>query len=165
VVRAIEAAFSGAQKTRPAPKPPVRPLQGVEKAERELLRLLLANDPGVRRHDLTGVFSRDEHRAAFEVLAPVVAALDPGMPPDLGSLLGDDDSEVAVMLRGLAFLETPLAVAEEVVRKVQVGALERRIDEMRLRVEGLAPDSEAYTAGFQELIALQHRRRELSSQE
>ena len=165
VVRAIEAAVSGAQKTRPAPKPPVRPLQGVEKAERELLRLLLANDPGVRRHDLTGVFSRDEHRAAFEVLAPVVAALDPGMPPDLGSLLGDDDSEVAVMLRGLAFLETPLAVAEEVVRKVQVGALERRIDEVRLRVETLAPDSAAYTSGFQELIALDHRRRELSSQE
>src|SRR3972149_4876477 len=112
VVRAIEAAFSGAQKTRPAPKPPVRPLQGGEKAEGDLLRLLRATHPGVRRHDLPGVFSRDEHRAAFEVLAPVVAALDPGMPPDLGSLLGDDDSEVAVMLRGLAFLETPLAVGE-----------------------------------------------------
>ena len=55
------------------------------------------------------------------------------MPPDLGSLLGDDDSEVAVMLRGLAFLEAKPPTADEVVRKVQVGALERRIDEMRVR--------------------------------
>ncbi len=165
VVRAIDGAVSGAKTVRPTPPRPIRPLDGVEKAERDLLRLLLANDPGVRRHDLTGVFSRDEHRAAYDLLVPVLEALDPGMPPDLGSLLGDDDSEVAVMLRGLAFLEAKPPTADEVVRKVQVGALERRIDEMRVRVEGLAPDSEAYTAGFQELIALERRRRELSSQE
>ena len=28
------------------------------------------------------------------MLVPVVQALDPGLPPDLGSLLGDDDGEV-----------------------------------------------------------------------
>lgn len=165
VVRAVEAAVSGADRPRPVSAPPARPLQGVEKAERELLRLLLANDPGVRRLDLTGMFSRDEHRTAYDLLVPVVQALDPGLPPDLGSLLGDDDGDVAVMLRGLAFLETPLPEADEVVRKVQVGALERRIGETRLRIEALAPDSEAYTAGFQELIALERRRRELASQD
>ena len=165
VVRTVEAAVSGAQRPRPVSPPPARPLDGVEKAERELLRLLLANDRGVRKHDLAGLFSREEHRAAYDLLLPVLAALDPGLPPDLGSLLGDDDGEVAVMLRGLAFLETPFPAAEEVLRKVQVGALERRIEETRLRVEGLAADSEAYTAGFQELIALQRRRRELASQE
>ena len=57
VVRAIDGAVSGAKTVRPTPPRPIRPLDGVEKAERDLLRLLLANDPGVRRHDLTGVFS------------------------------------------------------------------------------------------------------------
>jgi DNA primase len=165
VVRAVEAAVAGAQSPRPTPPHVARPLDGVEKAERDLLRLLLANDSGVRRHDLTGMFSRDDHRAAYELLVPVVAALDPGMPPDLGSLLGDDDGEVAVMLRGLAFLDSKLPTADEVVRKVQVGALERRIEETKLRVEQFPADSEAYTAGFQELIALERRRRELASQE
>ena len=165
VVKSIEAAVSGQQKTRPAAPRGAQPLQGVEKAERELLRLMLANDPGVRRHDLSGVFSRDDHRAAHELLVPVLAALDPGVPPDLGSLLGDDDGEVAVMLRGLAFLESPLSSADEVVRKVQVGALERRIEEVRRQVESLSPQSEAYTDGFEELIALERRRRQLASQE
>ncbi len=165
VASAVESAARGQQRVRsPAVRPP-EALQGVEKAERELLRLLLANDAGVRRHDLSEVFSREEHRTAYDLLLPVVTALDPGIPPDLGSLLGDDSGEVAVMLRGLAFLESPLADADEVVRKVQVGALDRRMDEVRRRVESLAPQSEAYTAGFEELIALERRRRLLASQE
>jgi len=164
VVGAVEAAV-------PRPEPAARPrpasgaLSGVEKAERELLRLLLANDPGVRRADLTGLFSRPDHQAAHDLLAPTIAAMEPGEPPDLGSLLGDDDSDAAVMLRGLAFIDRPLADASEVLRKVQVGALDRRIQEMRRRVEGLDSDAEpeAYSAAFRELIALEKQRRDLWS--
>ena len=165
VAPAVETAARGQQVPRTTAPKGAAPLDGVEKAERELLRLMLANDPGVRRHDLTGVFERDEHRLAYEVLAPAVAALDPGVPPDLGSLLGGDASEMGAMLRALALLETPLPAADEVVRKVQVGALERRIDEIRRRVEALSPQSEAYTDGFEELIGLERRRRQLASQE
>ena len=162
---AIEAAVP---RDDPGPRRPNRPsatLTGTEKAEREVLRLLLANDPGVHGVDLTGVFSRPDHVAAYDLVAPTVAAMEPGEPPDLGSLLGDDDSDVAVMLRGLAFLNAPLPDADEVVRKVQVGALDRRIQELRRVVETIDPDAEpeAYSARFQELIALDKQRRDLWS--
>jgi DNA primase len=149
-----------------APKPPgATPFTGTEKGEREVLRLLLANDPGVHGADLEGVFSRPEHVAAYELLVPTLAAMEPGEPPDLGSLIGDDDSEVAGMLRGLAFSDAPLPEAGEVVRKVQVGALDRRIKALRGEVETIDPDAEPeiYSSRFQELIALEKQRRDLWS--
>ncbi|HSM01780.1 MAG TPA: DNA primase [Acidimicrobiia bacterium] len=166
VVGAVESAVPRSES--PAPRrPPTADLSGVEKAERELLRLLLANDPGVRGADVEGLFSRPDHQAAYDLIAPTIAAMEPGEPPDLGSLLGDDDSDAAVMLRGLAFLDRPLPEATELLRKVQVGALDRRIQEMRRRVESLDSESEpeAYSTAFRELIALEKQRRDLWSHE
>jgi DNA primase len=166
VVGAVEAAVP-----RPESAAPRRPvsgdLSGVEKAERELLRLLLANDPGVRQADLARMFGRPDHQAAYDLIIPTIAAMEPGEPPDLGSLLGDDDSDAAVMLRGLAFLDRPLPDAAELLRKVQVGALDRRIQEMRRRVESLDSETEpeAYSGAFRELIALEKQRRDLWSHE
>ncbi|OFW66081.1 MAG: DNA primase [Actinobacteria bacterium RBG_16_68_21] len=165
VVGAVEAAVPRGESGPARSARPSASLTGSEKAELEVLRLLLANDPGVHGVDLTGVFSRADHLAAYELVAPTVAAMEPGEPPDLGSLLGDDDSDAAVMLRGLAFLDAPLPDADEVVRKVQVGALDRRIQELRLVVEAIDADAEpeAYSARFQELIALDRQRRDLWS--
>jgi len=137
-----------------------RSLTGAEKAERELLRLLLANDSGVRDVDFTGLFTRSDHQAAFELIASTVGSLAPGEQPELGSLLGDDDSDVAIMLRGLAFLDRPLPEAEEIVRKVQVEALDRRINDLERVVESAAAESEDYSSAYAELIALQRERRE-----
>ena len=162
----VTAAMGGRPVKRREPPPAedvavrTRPLTGAEKAERELLRLLLANDPGIRDLDVAGLFTRADHQAGFELIAPVIGALDPGEPPDLGSLLGDDDSDVAIMLRGLAFLDRPLPEAAEVVKRVQVAALDRRIDEMERVVEAANADSEEYSSAYAELIALQRERRE-----
>ena len=147
---------------------PNEPLTGAEKAERELLRLLLANDAGVRGLDIDpSMFTRADHAAAYELLAPAVEGLEAGQPPDLGSLLGEDDTDVAVMLRGLAFLERPLAEPGEVVRKIHEGALDRRIQVLRREVQQLDPDAEpeVYSARFEELIALERERREVWSPE
>ncbi|MCH7585153.1 MAG: DNA primase [Acidobacteria bacterium] len=162
----VTAAIGGRAVKRRRP-PPVedsavrtRPLTGAEKAERELLRLLLANDPGIRDLDLAELFTRPDHRAGFEMIAPMIGALDPGEPPALGSLLGDDESDVAIMLRGLAFLDRPLPEAAEVVERVQVAALDRRIDQVERVVEAAIADSEEYSSAYAELIALQRERRE-----
>jgi DNA primase len=147
----------------PPPMPavdPSRPLTGAEKAERELLRLLLANDAAVRGFDVTAVFTRRDHQAAYEMLMPALEGLTPGTPPDLGSLLGDDDSDVAVMLRGLAFLDRPLPEADEVVQRVRDAALDRRMDELGRVVESSPVDSDEYSSAYAELIALQRERRE-----
>jgi DNA primase len=148
----------------PPPQEPrperTRPLTGAEKAERELLRLLLANHDGVRDLDVSGLFTRSDHSAAYALVRPALDGLDPGEPPDLGALLGDDDSDVAVMLRGLAFLDRPLAEPAEVVRKVQDEALDRQIDALERVVESAAAGTDEYSNAYAELIALQRERRE-----
>ena len=153
-----------------APRQPVSPspnLTGTEKAELEVLRLLLANHPQVRGIDWSRYFSRPEHIAAFGLVAPTLVAMEPGEPPDLGSLLAGAPAELAEMLSGLALEKRPYADADEVVRMVQGGALDRRIRELQFQVASTNAESEpeAYSAAFEELIALEKSRRELRSYE
>jgi len=172
VLPAVEGAASEAAGEAPArPSRPARPakLTGQEKAEQELLRLMLANHPGLQGLDLArSDFTRPEHAAAFDLLQPVVAALDPGQPPDLGSLLGEDDSEPAVLLRELAFAEHPLADGtRELIGRVRVGTLEARIGELRQEISRLDREGrpEESSSRLEELIGLERRRRELRSPE
>ena len=145
-----------------------RRLSGQEKAERSLLRLLLANDPGLRGEEVTAdLFTDDEHRRAYELLAPAIDPLEPGEPPDLGSLLGTDESDLGGMLRALAMQDRPLDGAVETVKRLKVGHLERRIETLRARLERMNPEREPedYSTLFGELIGLESRRRELRSRE
>jgi DNA primase len=147
--------------------PPPR-LTGTELAERELLRLLLANDPGIPRDSLTAeLFTDAEHRRAFALIGPAVAATPPGEPPDLGTIIGSDESPAAAMLRRLAMEERPLAALSEVMTRLELSAVERRIDGLRIRLQKLDPDAEEqeYSDVFNHLIALERQRRELRSRE
>ncbi len=161
------------QAARAGEPPPARPrrsarISGAEKAEREWLRLLLANHPGVREAGIgPEVFGRAEHAEAFEMLAPVVAALDPGEPPDLGSLLGTDESDMGRMLTELAFEERPLADPTELAKRLKVGALDDRIQHLRNQIAVIDADQEpeTYSDLFRELIALEQERRTLRGNE
>jgi DNA primase len=149
------------------PQPPRhridRPLTGLEKAERRLLRLLLANDPAVREFDIDGeLFGATDARTAYELLAPEIEALEPGVAPDLGRILSGDD-EVTALLRHLAMVEDPPGDAEELVNRLKVGAVERRIDSVNRRLADMPPEGEEYSELMRQLIALQRRRRELRS--
>lgn len=169
----VEPAIEQARRGIEAPEPPprsaaaARRLTGNEKAERELLRLLLVNMPGLGDVEAS-VFIAPEHRAAFELLAPVLEGLPVGAAPDLGSLLGEDDSEAASLLKQLAFERVPLPEdGAEVLRKLQAGALDRRIAELR-RVVADAEASgrtEEASEGLSELIALERERRDVWSPE
>ncbi len=142
-----------------------RPLTGEEKVERELLRLVLANDPDLRAHDLDGeLFEVEEHRTAFDRLWPHIVALDPGRPPDLGKLIGSDEGDtLGDLLRRLALEERPLADVAELVVRLKVRGIERRIDTLRATLETLDPDAnqQGYSETFAELIALERQRRDM----
>jgi DNA primase len=140
---------------------------GSEKAEVEVLRLLLANHPDVRGIDWSTLLSVPEHLAAYDVIAPTLEAMEPGEPPDLGSLVGGADPAIGEMLGRLALDGRPLPEPAEVVKKVQVGALEGRIRELQFQVGSLDADTEpeAYSIAFRELIALEKQRRDLWSHE
>ncbi len=141
-------------------------LSGQERAERELLRLLLANDAGIPRDELgPELFDTGVHLRAFERVGPLVLGLRAGVTPDLGAALGDDQSEAGTLLRELALVSRPLPDAVDVVKKLKVGAVERRIDSVRRRLEDLDPEADAqvYSECFAELIALERERRQLRS--
>lgn len=147
-----------------APRPRIdRVLTGIEKAERRLLRLLLANEPAVREFDLDAdMFSAADARAAYEFVAPAIGELEAGVAPDLGRLLSGDD-EVTALLRHLAMVEDPPGDAEELVNRLKVGAVERRIEKVNRQLAEMPAEGEEYSELMRQLIALQHERRELRS--
>ncbi len=165
---ALRRATAARVSAAPAPDEPPQRLTGEERAERELLRLLLANDAGLDREELDAeLFVTDLHMRAFERIGPVVLALAPGVTPDLGAAIGDDASEAGALLRELAMVDLPLPDATDVLIRLKVAGVERRIDMVRRELGRLDPerDTEAYSERFGELIALERKRRDLRSAE
>ena len=127
---------------RTAPAAPRRCAAAARKrAERELLRLLVANPEPMAMIEVSADwFASDEHLAALARLAPAIAkGAEPGHPLDMGSLLGDDDSSVAELLRSLAVDDRPLDDPGEVVASLRAWAMERRIADLRRRLERVEP--------------------------
>jgi len=143
-----------------------RRLTGTEKAERELLRLVLANDRGVRaKGDLDGLFSDPIHLSAYKLIKPVVGALDPGVAPDLGGVLGASESEEASLLSGLALVDRPMSEASDVIGRLESDELARRIAELERGLAGVPPQTQEYSDRFAELVALQQLKKQLRSRE
>jgi DNA primase len=139
-----------------------------EQAERELLRLLLANDPGLRSLDLDPpLFASELHRRAHAIIGPAIASLEEEATPDLGSILGSTDTEEHELLRRLAIDDRPLPDAAQVVKRLKLSGVERRIDTMRSELAAIDPDADpqGYSEKFESLIALEQQRRELRSRE
>ncbi len=162
----VERAIDGARPSsgRPRPAERGRRLSGNEKAERELLRLVLANDPSIRNLPIEAeLFSDDTHKAGFTAVAPAIMELPAGTPPDLGSLLTDDASPLIALLSELALEDRPLADAGDVVTKLRIGRLDGRIEELRRRLESIDPGGrpQEYSDTFEELIGLERDRRSL----
>jgi DNA primase len=143
-------------------------MSAADLAERELLRLLLANNSEIRSLDPSvDMFGRELHRRSYAVIGPAIAALDPGATPDLGAILGSTDTEEHELLRRLAIDDRPLPEAAEVIKRLKLSGVERRIETMRTELAGTDPDADpqGYSDRFQSLIALEQQRRELRSRE
>lgn len=141
-------------------------LTGHHKAEQELLRLLAMNDAVVREtHIDESWFSLPIHVAAYRLLSPGVEAAGAGGTVDLGSLITGDSSPEAALVAALAMSDRPLADSAELVNRLKVGGIDRRIHSLRSKLDTLAPEGRDYSMAFKELIALEHERRLLRSNE
>lgn len=151
---------------RDAPSGPVR-VSGDELAERELLRLVLANDPGLAGSAIEEEwFAVEAHAEALRAARSAIPVLGEGGPPDLGALAGGDDAPGTALLRRLAMDPRPLpGDAAEVVRRVRRGALDREIKEVRAAVDEVERSGGEATDLLQRLIALQRLRVELRRDE
>ncbi len=161
------ASRSGSSAAAPVPALAVPEARtGRARAEREYLRLMLANHPDLADVDLSSEIFQDElHRESFEKLAPALAGLMPGAPPQLGELIGDDSTPVGVLLRQLALMDQPLADVQELADRLEVWRLEREISGLRPQLDVLDPDSEVYSQHLQELVALEESKRKLLQDE
>jgi DNA primase len=168
-VAAVESALAGTRRGAGA-SPPVdeRQLTGPQRTEREVLRLLLANDPEIRSYDVSpDLFSVHLHREALEIVLAVVEPIEPGVAVDLGTAIGSDDRTEAALLRSLAMQQRPLADADDVMKRLKQEAVERRIEALGadLDVFDAEVDPQGYSDRFERLVALQNERRELRSRE
>ncbi|MBT8202001.1 MAG: DNA primase [Acidimicrobiia bacterium] len=166
----IEQAVRRAAQASRSPEPeraaaPDRPLTGRDRAEQEYLRLMLANHPGLADHDLEATaFSAPAHRTAYEMIAPVVADLEAGTAPALGSVIGDDPGEVATLLRRLAMENRPLAAPAELVRRITIWQIEDRIKQLQSELSADAPGRDrSHETG--ELLGLLERKQQLLSED
>lgn len=168
-VAVIESTLSGSRSGTAEPGQAAElPLTGSQRTERELLRLLLANDKGIRSHEISADLLADPlDRAAFEIVMPLVASLEPGMAPDLGSTIGSDDRAEAVLLRALAMVQRPPADADDVMNMLKQEMVKRRIRvlEADLDLIDVNVDPQGYSDRFEQLKELQNERRELQTRE
>jgi len=170
VLRAVQGALrSGddrSERRREAVQPPaVRPrsaLSGPELAERELLRLMLANDRRLSAEDLElDLFTLPEHRAYFEAVIPLLESTPAGAVIDLEALPDGFGADLrSVILDDLPLDHDPKAL----VRRLERWRIERQIGEIRHRVDSEPAGSEPHSNLLRELIALERRKRELDSE-
>ncbi|NNC76277.1 MAG: DNA primase [Acidimicrobiia bacterium] len=169
VERTVAQARGGQPSQAPIPRPapgPAGRASGQVKAEREMLRLLLANDSATRAMDLEAAwFTLPEHRSGFSFLTERLEGVAPGVPPDLGAWLGSGEGPEQELLAALALEDRPLANPDDLEKRLKRGAVERRIDDMKRQLESMSPESREYSTGLTELIALERERRKLGRAE
>lgn len=141
-----------------------RRLSGTEKAEQQLLRIVMANAPALRRMEIDGSLFADElHRSAFELVWPEVNELGPGVAPDLGRIIGRGETAETQLLAELALVGSEPAPLEDLIKRLKVGALNRRIEELQRLLDGSGPSDRNHSDRLEELVALQQQKQRLRS--
>lgn len=165
VLAEVERAVRGGGRERPSSSPSTSPRStGVEKAELELLRVLAVNDPRLEDLDVhADLFATPLHRQVYEMLAEATAGLPPGQRPALAEAIGEREDEVGRLVLAMLMEDRPLSDPVALLHRLRVAGLERRISEIRDRLDRLdkGREPEAYSTAFQELIALERSKREL----
>jgi DNA primase len=165
---AVMAEIRGGSSTRrseaPPPEQEPRRRSGVERAERELLRALLANDARLADTEVDAALFMDGlFRDAYLLIAPALAGFPPGEPPDLAALIGEGDAGGPALLRALALDALPISNPVALVDRLRAWRIERDIAELRRLLDRIDPtqEPETYSAMFEQLIALERKKRDL----
>src|SRR5690606_22961347 len=101
-------------------------------------------------------FTSDGRRRAYRILVDVLAA-QPGRPADL-SVVAEQDFEMGERLRRLTLDDTPEESPDGVYRRLELGRVEREIDEVKSELERLTPADAAYDTLSRRLVELLRER-------
>ena len=155
---------SVAGRSEPPPVSESRRPSGVERAERELLRALIANDPRLEDAVIdTTLFTDGVFRDAYQLLVPVVSGLPSGEPPDLAPIIGEGDAGAPALLRALALDGLPISDPVALADRLRAWQIERDMADLRHQVDNTDPseEPETYSTLFEQLIALERKKRDL----
>ncbi len=139
----------------PAPKrtfPP--PRNGVERLEREVLRLLVSGHLGVIVVEPEWL-SREDYREVFEIL---LAQRSENDSVDINAIV---DEGVGDFLRSVMLDDLPEARPREIADALHRQAIDREMANLRARLESAS--EQEYSQLQYELIALEKRKREIGS--
>lgn len=150
----VESALGRGGQLRPSTKAPDE--APLDRAETELLRVVLSNPPGM---EIAGTDFTDRRlRVAFDAIAPQLSSLAPGAPID-PSRVGDP--EVQSLVRGLSFDSRPLPDWADMKTRVQLRRLDAEVDKLESELATLEEGSQTYSESLRRLIALQQEKRSL----
>lgn len=151
----VERAVAGRTRSEGSDQPP--PVQPVDRAQAELLRVVLTNPPGM---EISGADFTDERlRSAFLAVQDRLSATPAGTPVDISGLA---DQEAEQLLRALVMDERPLPDDEEMKAIIKSRRLDAEIDAIEGSLAGLESDSNTYNEKLRRLIALQQEKRSLT---
>lgn len=152
VEAAMEPGNRGRTSTRPTPE---RPL---DRAEAELLRVVLGNPAGMEID--ASDFADDRVREAFLAIQPQLETSPPGTPLDPARV---DDPSMQAFIRGMALDPRPLPDWSDMRERIRLRRIDAEIDDLEARLAGEEEGSETHSDYLRRLIALQQEKRSSAS--
>jgi len=137
-----------------------RPGRPLDRAESELLRVVLTNPP-----DMGEISPSDFHderlAAAFKAISGELATTAPGSPVGISTV---SDPDVQGLLRSLVLDSRPLPEWAEMEARVRGRRLDVEIAEIEGQLRSLDSESEHHSETLRHLIALQQEKRSLGEE-
>ena len=141
----------GPRSGRPRDESPQRPL---DRAESELLRVVLGNPPGME------IAASDFHdgrlHEAFLAVEPQLRGSPPGTRLD-PSLV--EDPELQSIIRGLSMDDRPLPEWDEMKRRVRMRRIDAEVDDLEEKLAASEQGTQTHSDYLRRLIALQQEKR------
>jgi DNA primase len=148
----VEAAMSGRQTAKPSGR--VVESKPLDRAESELLRVVLGNPPGMEIS--ASDFSDQRLRAAFVAVEPQLSHSPPGTPLD-PTLVADPDLQSIV--RSLSLDTRPLPEWWDMKEMVRLRRIDAEIDELEEKLARTEEGTQTHSDYLRRLIALQQEKR------
>ncbi len=133
----------------------------LDRAESELLRVILTNPPGMDRDVSASDFTDSRLANAFTSIVDQLAVAEAGSPVDVSKV---SDPEAQGMLRALVMDSRPLPLWSEMERWMLGKRLDVEIDEVEGELRSLESGSEPHSETLRHLIALQQKKRSLGEE-
>ena len=142
---------------RPAGEEQIEGVTPLDRVESELLRVVLANQPGVGEVSASD-FTDSRLAKAYQSVAEIVSNTAPGTPVDVSQV---SDPDAQGVLRSLSFDTTPLPSWTDVWTRARGRKIDLEIDRMEELLADLDEGSEPHSEVLRGLIALQQEKRSL----